>query len=184
MKFRTTKGELTNMNAFIKGTEREALKKKLAMLAALSVLAAVGCGNYNPAGSGNSAAGESERIENSGDGNQISQSVLKLDLGISSKAVSVSESRLIESNTGNNFNNIVPVSLSLEPGETADLQERQPYGIFAVYLQADADFTLKTIDGLDLTVKSIMLERCSFIDLKIINSSQQSIKVSGIVAGE
>ncbi|MBX7043348.1 MAG: hypothetical protein K1X85_10650 [Ignavibacteria bacterium] len=172
------------MEVLINEKAMQALKNKLVMLAALSVLAAVGCGNNNPAGSGYSAAGESERTEISGDGNSITQSVLKLDLGISSKAVSVSESRLIESNTGNQFNSIVPVSLSLEPGETADLQQLQPHGIFALYLHADADFTLKTIDGLDLTVKSIMLERCSFIDLKIFNSSQQSIKVSGIIAGE
>ena len=162
---------------------KQELKKKMSMVAALSMLFAVGCGNYNPAGSGNNAAGDIG-VSGNTEAGKLKQSLLRLDLGITSAKASVSESRFIESNNGNIFNSIAEVNLSIEPGEYADLQELQPYGIFAVYLAGDACFTLKTSDGLDLTVKSIMLEKCSFIDLKIFNSSQHAIKVSGIIAGE
>jgi hypothetical protein len=113
-----------------------------------------------------------------------SESILKLDLGLTSKAVNVNESRLMESNIGHNFNSIVPVKFDIGPGQALDLNEFQQNGIFALYLAGNGDFTLSNTDGMNLMVKSVMMERCSFIDLKIINNNSSKITVSGFLAGE
>lgn len=109
---------------------------------------------------------------------------IKLEMNISFKSECITDSKLLESNTGNRFNHITSFSKELKPGQDADLQEIQPTGIFGLYITSDGSFTLSNSDGLSFSSKSVLMEKCSFIDLKIRNEGQRSIKVSGFVAGE
>ncbi len=142
-----------------------------------------GCGDHSITGAGSSGNDlKNSSADNSG--NELSSSFIKLDLGISSKRVSVNDSRLIESNSGNSFNSIVPVTLTLEPGMSEELQNIQQSGIFALYLTADGDFTMTNSDGLSVTLKSVLMEKCSFIDLKVTNNFHRKITITGFLAGE
>ena len=109
---------------------------------------------------------------------------IKFDLNLRFKSQIIQDSKVLESNTGNNFNHIASISQELKPGEILDLQEIQNSGIFALYLSSDGLFTLYNLDGMSFTSKTIFLERCSFIDLKLRNEEQKPIKVTGLVAGE
>ncbi len=152
------------------------------VLLIMALMISTGCGENNPAGLGTSTRDveSADKIES----RTSDRSAIRLDLGITSVAARMSESRLMYSNNGNSFNNIVPVKLYVGPGESVALNEIQSNGIFALYLNAESDFTLTNSDGLNLSVKSIMLERCSFIDLTAINHGQNEIVISGFLAGE
>jgi hypothetical protein len=141
------------------------------------------CGDQNPTGAGSSIR-EPELSATDNAGKNLSSSSMKLELGISSKRVNLSESRLLESNLGYQFNSIVPVELDLSPGAALQLEELQPNGIFALYLASDGDFTLSDSDGLNLTLKTVLMEKCSFIDLKVNNNTIDKITVTGFLAGE
>ena len=155
----------------------------LAMTMLACILLLAGCGDHSISGAG-SSDGESGTGKLDKTKDDFSSSSIKLDLGIASKRVSVNDSRLLESNIGTSFNSIVPVTLILEPGMSEELQNIQPNGIFALYLSADGDFTLTNSDGLNFTVKSILMEKCSFIDLKITNNFHRKMEISGFLAGE
>lgn len=165
----------------------EILKKEISILilfivAALNV-AFTGCGDSNISGSqqtesGNTAAGNNTKppLKDS--------TIIKLDLNISFKSEFISESKLLESNNGNKFNNIVSFSKVLNPRGELDLQELQQSGIFGLYISSEGSFTLSNSDGLSFSTKTVLMEKCSFIDLKIRNNEQSPIKVIGFVAGE
>jgi hypothetical protein len=141
------------------------------------------CGNQNLTGAGSSVR-EPEISVTEDAGKDFGSSTMKLELGISSKRVNLSESRLLESNLGYQFNSIVPVKLDLSPGAALQLEELQPNGIFALYLASDGDFTLSNSDGMNLTLKSVLMEKCSFIDLKVVNNTSDELTVTGFLAGE
>lgn len=110
--------------------------------------------------------------------------LIKFEVNFSFKSQVISDSRMMESNLGNRFNHIVSVSQYLEPGEELDLQELQPTGIFALYLSANETFSLRNSDGMSFSSKTILMEKCSFIDLKLKNEGFKAIQVNGFVAGE
>ena len=105
-------------------------------------------------------------------------------MNLSYKKNTISVSRLLESNIGYRFPKIVSIDRKLKPGEEIDLQELQPNGIFSLYLSGTGSFSLSNSDGMNLGTKTILLEKCSFIDLKLVNTEQTEIQVSGFVAGE
>lgn len=142
-----------------------------------------GCGDSSLTGAG-SAEKDAETNLQESHSTKMSPTAVKLDFGITSKRVSISESRLIESNLGNHFGNIVPVNITLNTGGSVQLQELQPNGIFALYLTADGDFSLFNTEGLNITLKSVFMEKCSFIDLGIVNNTANKINVTGFLAGE
>lgn len=109
---------------------------------------------------------------------------IKLDVNVSFKSQSISESKFLESNIGNTFNHIVSVNHDLGPGEVLDLQELQPTGIFSLYLSANGTFSLSNSDGMSFSSKTLLIEKCSFIDLKLKNEGYKVMHVSGFVAGE
>ena len=142
-----------------------------------------GCGDSNITGNERTASGNPEA------GKNIKQPVkdstfIKLDMNILFKSECISESKLLESNNGNKFNNIVSFSKELNPGGELDLQELQQSGIFGLYISSEGSFTLSNSDGLSFSSKTVLMEKCSFIDLKVRNNEQSPIKVSGFVAGE
>lgn len=142
-----------------------------------------GCGDSNVtgfqnSGSGISAAGENKPVKDYDSTN------IQLDLNLRFKSEKISDSRLLESNTGNNFNQIVSFSRDLNPGEILDLQDLGTYGIFGLYVKSTGIFTLYNSDGMAFRSKTVLMEKCSFIDLKLKNEEQKIIKVTGLVAGE
>lgn len=149
----------------------------------INLLMFSGCGDSSLTGAGSSERDEETNLQES-HSTKMSPSAVKLDLGITSKRVSISESRLIESNLGNHFGNIVPVNITLNAGSSVQLQELQPNGIFALYLAADGEFSLSNTDGLNITLKSVFMEKCSFIDLAIVNNTASKLTVTGFLAGE
>ncbi len=165
---------------------RNAAKQKL-MAIAISVLllsfSAAGCGDSNVAGIND----QEHKITSSGEAltpeKQVSSGI-KLSLNLMYKSKSINESRMLESNNGPEFNHIVSVDSEIKPYEEIDLQELQPYGIFALYLCGTEEFSLTNSDGMSLRSKSILLEKCSFIDLKLKNNGANTIHVTGFVAGE
>jgi len=53
-----------------------------------------------------------------------------------------------------------------------------------LYISSEGSFTLSNSDGMSFSTKTVLMEKCSFIDLKARNNEQSPIKVSGFVAGE
>ncbi len=141
------------------------------------------CSDQNLTGAG-SSSGEPELSVTENSGKDLGSSTMKLELRISSMRVNLSESRLLESNLGNQFNSITPVKIVLSPGASMQLEELQPNGIFALYLASDGDFTLTNSDGMNLTLKSVLMEKCSFLDLKVVNNTSDKLTVTGFLAGE
>ncbi|MEO8211377.1 MAG: hypothetical protein ABI840_12530 [bacterium] len=142
-----------------------------------------GCGDSNVAGvneneSKITAAGENTKA------NIYDSTLIRMDLSLKFKSAIISESKPLESNIGNRFNNIIPVSKDLKPNQELDLQELQPYGIFGLYLSGTGSFSLTNSDGMSFTAKTVLIEKCSFIDLKLKNQEQTPIHVNGFVAGE
>ncbi len=109
---------------------------------------------------------------------------IHLDISIKFKSESISDSRILESNIGNVFNQITSFSKELKPGEVFDLEDLPTYGIFGLYISSTGIFTLYNSDGMSFSSKSVLMEKCSFIDLKLRNDDQKVIKVTGLVAGE
>lgn len=144
-----------------------------------------GCGDSDIAGINSSStntisgAGQQSPSEIQPEANNI-----LLSMTLSFRKNIISSSKLLESNSGYRFQNIVSVERNLKPGEEIDLQELQPYGIFSLYLSGTGSFALTNSDGMNLGTKTILLEKCSFIDLKLVNTEQKEIQVSGYVAGE
>ncbi|MEO8446044.1 MAG: hypothetical protein ABI528_01040 [bacterium] len=141
-----------------------------------------GCNDSNVAGliqssSTNSAGGESTKPVRD-------TTSIYLDMSIQFKSENITESKMLESNTGNQFNHIVRVDRELKPNEILNLEELQPTGIFGLYLSATGTFTLTNSNGLSLNSKSILLEKCQFIDMLLKNQEAKSIHVTGFVAGE
>lgn len=154
----------------------------LALLLTVTVMAA-GCGESG-APSGYSAAQMPDKKEADKGSNMSASSSVKYLLTLASDRFTIEESRLLESHNGNQFNNASAVKFTLEPGESFDLQDLQPYGIFALYLTSDGEFTLSNSSGMSFTSKTVLMEKCSFIDLKIENPYQKEILVKGFLAGE
>ena len=142
-----------------------------------------GCGDSNITGSQQTESGITAAGKNTKPPLKDS-TVIKLDMSISFKSEFINESKLLESNNGNRFNNIISFSRDLNPGGELDLQELQQSGIFGLYISSEGLFTLSNSDGLSFSTKTVLMEKCSFIDLKVRNNEQSSIKVSGFVAGE
>ncbi|MEO8664760.1 MAG: hypothetical protein ABI462_04620 [Ignavibacteria bacterium] len=114
----------------------------------------------------------------------IDSTQISLNMSLSFKSQNITDSKILESNTGYSFNHIVSVNHDVKPGEILDLQEIQPSGIFSLYLTANSTFTLTNSDGMSFCSKTILLEKCSFIDLKLRNDGARVIHVQGYVAGE
>lgn len=143
-----------------------------------------GCGDSDITGVG---SGNSNTLSGAGQNPseiQPGEYNILLSMNLIYKKNSISVSRLLESNIGYRFPNIVTIDMKLKPGEEIDLQQLQPYGIFSLYLSGTGSFSLTNSDGMNLGTKTILLEKCSFIDLKLVNTEQREIQVSGFVAGE
>lgn len=195
---RKTKAENANSNLtiFNKYERRNRMKKlnlinnhkKAISVFVLSIIVSLniiftGCGDsditgYQNSASVNTAAGESnfQPFKDS--------TIIRLDINIKFKSESITNAKLLESNNGNKFNNIVSFSRELNPGGELDLQELQQSGIFGLYISSEGSFTLSNSDGMSFSTKTVLMEKCSFIDLKVRNNEQSPIKVSGFVAGE
>ncbi|MBK9331528.1 MAG: hypothetical protein IPM96_03745 [Ignavibacteria bacterium] len=155
------------------------MKKKLTLMTVILLTLVSGCDN--------SVTNETERkIVSAGQKESVTKraSTIMLEMNLHFGKVTMSNNRTLESNNGNNFNNIVKFDTLLNSNEILDLQEMQPYGIFALYLNSENDIEISNSDGMNIRCKTILLEKCSFIDLKLKNVSGIKIKVSGIVAGE
>lgn len=138
-----------------------------------------GCSDNVISGSGNHSTDADHQITSRKDSTRI-----QLDLNLNFKSGSISTSKFLESNQGNRFNNIIKIDRDIKPGETLDLENLQPTGIFGLYLSSDGTFSMENSSGLSFRSKTVLMEKCEFIDLKIINNEQYIIKVTGFVAGE
>lgn len=148
-----------------------------------SSLAINGCGDSNVSGVQDKeatikSAGENKSLD------KLTISGIKLDMNLKFGRKNIVESRMLQSNNGEQFNHIISIDAEIKPNEEIDLQELQPYGIFGLYICATDEFTLSNSDGMSFTSKTLLMEKCSFIDLKLKNVSQKSIQVKGFVAGE
>ncbi|MBK8981730.1 MAG: hypothetical protein IPM38_05255 [Ignavibacteria bacterium] len=155
------------------------MKLKLTLMTVILLTMVSGCDNSvtNETESKIVSAGQKESVTNRA-------STIMLEMSLHFGKVTMSNNRTLESNNGNNFNNIVKFDTLLKPNQILDLQEMQPYGIFALYLNSEKDIEISNSDGMNIRCKTILLEKCSFIDLKLKNVTGSKIKVSGIVAGE
>ncbi len=90
----------------------------------------------------------------------------------------------MESNIGNTFNHIVSISQDLKPGDELDLEQLQPTGIFGLYLSASETFLIWNSDGMSFNSKTLLMEKCSFKDLKLRNESSAVMHLKGFAAGE
>lgn len=156
------------------------LKIKILIMMTLTVLLIQGCENSvsEKSESINSSAGKIES-ESGSDINSI-----KINLDLSFGKHSIGMNKMLESNMGTHFNNITKIDTRIAAGDELDLQEIQPYGIFGLYISSDNMFELTNSDGLILSSKSLLLEKCSFIDLKVRNPTASEIHLTGFVAGE
>ncbi len=155
------------------------MKIKLALMTVIMLTLVSGCDN--------SVTYETEsKIESAGQKESVMNrtGTIMLEMNLHFGKVTLSNKCTLESNNGNNFNNIVKFDTLIKPNEIIDLQEMQPYGIFALYINSEKDVEISNSDGMNIRCKTILLEKCSFIDLKLKNVSGKIIKVSGIVAGE
>ncbi|HAY33303.1 MAG TPA: hypothetical protein DCY06_04140 [Bacteroidetes bacterium] len=155
------------------------IKIKLTLMTVILLTLVSGCDNTvtNETESKTVSAGQKESVIN-----RTGTILLEMDLHFGK--VTLSNNKTLESNNGNNFNNIVKFDTLIKQNDIIDLQELQPFGIFALYINSENDIELSNSDGMNIRCKTILLEKCSFIDLKIKNVSGKTIKVSGIVAGE
>lgn len=108
---------------------------------------------------------------------------IKLDINFEFKSKPMKDTKFLESNEGYRFNRIIEIDTALKPEQLLDLQELQPYGIFSLYLSATGKFLLSNSD-FSFTSRSLMMEKCELIDLKLKNCEQNPIHVTGFVAGE
>jgi hypothetical protein len=166
-------------------------KKAISVLSLIVMLSfsllSAGCGDsnitdFNNSGSANTSAGKNTGVNTKDWYNDSTR--IQLDMSIKFKAESIVDSKFLESNLGNNFNHIVSFSIDLKPGAELDLQELQEAGIFGLYLSSNGLFTLSNSDGMAFSSKTVLMEKCSFIDLKVTNQELKTIKVTGLVAGE
>lgn len=191
--YKTGKSQITNLNN--KNERRNKMKHYLLRSRAkiataiigfsmlISSFAVTGCGDSNVTGvrnqeSVNTSAGENKSSD------KMTISGIRLDMNLKFGSKTITESRLLQSNMGEQFNHIVSIDTDVKPNEEIDLQELQPYGIFSLYFCATDEFTLSNSDGMSFTSKTLLMEKCSFIDLKLKNVSQKTIQVKGFVAGE
>lgn len=141
-------------------------------------------------GCGDSAVNDStQNPVLSSSGKAVSESykdstLIKLDLAIRFKSTNISSSCFMEGSNGNSFRHIVQFEKDLKPGDELDLHELQQSGIFALYVNSNGRFTISNPDGMSVSTKSLLFEKCEFIDLKIKNTESNSIHVAGFVAGE
>lgn len=155
----------------------------LLILIIISITMTTGCSDSNVAGiqsAGNKITSSDETPQVKG----VDSTLIRLNMNLSFKSSKIVDNKFLESNLGNHFNHIAEVQVKLTPGEELDLQDLQPYGIFGLYLSASGMFTITNSDALSLTTKTLLLEKCAFIDLKIKNTDSKPIEVSGFVAGE
>lgn len=165
-------------NNIVKNTSKAAV-----MLAILFSFALTGCGDSNVAGVHDNESKITASGEKLNSAKPDSTSI-RLDLSLKFKSGSITDSKNLESNIGNRFNHIASIDIEIKPNEELDLQEIQPRGIFGLYLSGTGSFTLTNSDGMSFTSKTILMEKCAFIDLKLRNQEQTSIHISGFVAGE
>lgn len=179
------KYERRNKMKFIHQTTLRKLAFRALLIAVLQAAAffATGCSDKsNPAGTG---SGVNESVYGKGDAGSVNDSTkIKLGLSVSYKSESFSDSKLMESNNGQNFNHIETVNLELKPQQEIDLQDIQQAGIFALYLNSNGNFSLRNRDGLQMKAKTVLLDKCEFIDLTLRNEDAKTITVKGFVAGE
>ncbi len=160
------------------------VKKILLMIIMTTQFWLNGCGDSNLTGISNTDYNSNTSSGVSSSNIQPDSTSIVLSMSLRFKNLAIKESKLMESNNGNRFNRITSIEQDVKPGEELDLQEIQPYGIFSLYLSGTGTFALTNSDGMNFTSKTILLEKCSFIDLKLINTEQKSIHVSGYLAGE
>lgn len=153
---------------------------KILIMMVLTVFTFQGCDNSvsEKSESVNTSAG----LRNSESGSDLNS--IKISLNLSFGKHSLGMDKMLESNMGTHFNNIRRIDEKIAPGEEFDLQAIQPFGIFGLYLSADDIFELSNSDGLILSSKSVLFEKCSFIDLKVKNPTSSEISLSGFAAGE
>jgi hypothetical protein len=189
VQYRTSRSESSKCK--FKNERRNKMKRSIfknmkanTLLAVLLFFLINGCGDSNVAGIHEnepkiSGAGENFRR------NISDTTSIRLDMSLKFKSESISDSKLLESNTGNQFNNILSIERDIKPGEEINFYESQPpYGIHALFFKSDGSFTLTNSSGLSITAKSLLMEKCEFIDLILKNEESKAIHVVGFIAGE
>ncbi len=188
--FKINKARLSGIKTQIKGgnimKNVKRISNKLASMifsGLLTSLAIMSCNDSNVAGTENYTSKISSSGERSGL-SKLDSTIINLDLNLQYKSESIRDSKILESNIGNRFNHIVSIDIELKPDEELDLQELQPYGIFGLYLSSTGSFELYNSDGIRFTSKTVLMEKCAFIDLRLRNQEQTPIHVRGFIAGE
>ncbi len=166
------------------------LRKEIKFILPVIILSALlssfimnGCGDSNIAGVQNKSTGIRSAGENIPE-KRYDSTTIKLDMDISFKSELISDSKILESNNGYHFGNITKIDRDLKTNEILDLQALQSSGIFGLYIGSTGSFTLSNADGMSFTSKSVLLEKCEFIDLKLKNTSGKPAHIKGFVAGE
>lgn len=189
--YKVNQTQISNIKSQIKGGSKvqnlKSISNRITLIMIFSGLltsfAIISCSDSNVAGTEN----KESKISSSGErlgARKPDSTIINLDLTLQYKSESITDSKILESNIGNRFNHIVSIDIQLEPDQELDLQELQPYGIFGLYLSSTGSFTLHNSDGMGFTSKTVLMEKCSFIDLKLKNQEQTSIRVRGFIAGE
>lgn len=141
-----------------------------------------GCDNSVSQKTESESLGSSAGLNHKENGSDINS--IKIGMEISFGKNSLSMNKLLESNIGTHFNKVTKIDAKIAPGKELDLQEIQPNGIFGLFLNSSDIFILKNLDGMMFNSKSLLLEKCSFIDLIVINPTAAEISITGFVAGE
>lgn len=153
------------------------------ILILISIAMTAGCSDSNLTGiqsAGNNNTSSNEILPDK----KTDSTTIRLNLNLKFKSSEIIINKLLESNIGTQFPHIAGINTKLAPGEELNLQELQPYGIFGVFINATGLFTISNTDGMSLTTKTLLLEKCAFIDLKLRNTEPKPIIVKGFVAGE
>jgi len=156
------------------------VKIKVIVISILIIFIAAGCEN-------SVIDTHEEKISTAGmksNDDSYSANSVKINLNLTFGKQSLDMNKSLESNIGTHFNNIAKIDAVIEPGEELLLHEIQPYGIFVLYLTSDNVFELSNSDGMSFSSKSVLMEKCSFIDLKVKNPTQKDIHITGMLAGE
>lgn len=156
---------------------------KTAILLILAMSFLTGCGDsgitkVDQKDTKPSASGKTELIK------KAHPKTIELGVDLKFNSSIISDSKLLESNLGNDFGHISEFEVKLEAGEEFNLESLQLFGIFALYVSSDGPFEISSSSGINITVKTLLLDKCSFKDLKIKNSGSDIIQVKGVVGGE
>jgi len=167
--------------------EKQNIFKQFKVMALAALIASAytlsGCGDTNVTGTQESKTPVTASGEKSVSHKENTSNIF-MNISLKFKSETLEDSKFLESNNGTSFNNIVSIKKEVKPGEEIDLQELQPNGIFGIYLQSNGTFSISNSDGMNFSSKTILIEKCSFIDLKLRNTNSKSIFVSGLLAGE